>query len=405
MLVALVGLTAAGVAAAHLLQNDPHFTVGSSSSIELHGNAHLSRSQLLSIFGEDIDRNIFAIPMAERREQLQQMPWVEHAAVMRLLPNRLRVDVTERTPVAFVRQGGSIGMTDAQGVLLDIPPDAPGNPNYSFPVVTGLKASDSEDTRRQRMHLYAALLKDLDADGKKVSADLSEIDLSDPEDVKVLLPSGNTETLVHFGTEDFLSRYKRFQEHIGEWRSQYPRLTSVDMRYERQVVLQMPPKDSTVAQPPAADSRTEAKAGPAIARPAIPRPAPLPVRPSMKGNASLASARPAANPMVAKPGIRFSERDIAPVPAKAALAPEGKPVQRVPGTPPPSLATSSSPGTGNKPSPSLPAVNKPLTAHTLPERHAAPAKPAKQAEMAKRVEAIKAWMAKRQKMRDAQAAR
>ena len=26
------------------------------------------------------------------------------------------------------------------------------------------------------------------------------------------------------------------------------RLTSVDMRYERQVVLQMPPKDSTVTQ-------------------------------------------------------------------------------------------------------------------------------------------------------------
>ena len=69
-----------------------------------------------------------------------------------------------------------------------------------------------------------------------------------PEDLKALLPSGGgSETLVHFGTSNFLHRYDRFQEHIGEWRSQYPRLSSVDMRYERQVVLQMPAKDSTVA--------------------------------------------------------------------------------------------------------------------------------------------------------------
>ena len=172
---------------------------------------------------------------------------------MRLLPNHLRVQVVERTPIAFVRQGGTIGMADADGVLLDIPPDAPGNPNYSFPVVTGLKAEDTPESREQRMHLYAAFLKDLDSGGNKISAQLSEVDLSDPEDVKALLPSNNTETLVHFGTDHFLSRYDRFQEHIAEWRQQYPRLSSVDMRYERQVVLQMPPRDSTV--PSAEDSK------------------------------------------------------------------------------------------------------------------------------------------------------
>ncbi len=272
--VAVLGvLGAAAYTVNNFLHTDSRFRIASSSSIELEGNTHLSRSQLLSVFGEDVEGNLFHVPLRERREQLEQMPWVEHATVMRFLPGRLRVNVVERTPIAFVRQGSSIGMADRNGVLLDIPPDAPGNPQYSFPVVTGLKAEDAPEIREQRMHLYSEFLRDLDSGGKKVSTDLSEVDLSDPEDLKALLPSGNgSETLVHFGTSSFLHRYDRFQEHIAEWKAQYPRLSSVDMRYERQVVLQMPPRDSTVAaaKPDAEGTGAKpAQAAPVSGRPAV----------------------------------------------------------------------------------------------------------------------------------------
>ncbi len=64
------------------------------------------------------------------------------------------------------------------------------------------------------------------------------MDLSNPEDVKALIPDHSTEILVHFGDEDFLDRYRKFKEHLAEWRTMYPKLSSVDMRYERQVVLE-----------------------------------------------------------------------------------------------------------------------------------------------------------------------
>ena len=310
-----LGAVASGVFYANrLLHQDRRFLLAASSSIELRGNEHLTRAQLLSIFGGDIDGNIFDVPMATRRDQLEQIPWVEHATVMRMLPNRIRVDVKERTPIAFVRQGGNIGMADASGVLLDIPPDAPGNPDYSFPVVTGLKPDDSPESREQRMHLYSAFLKDLDSEGKKVSADLSEVDLSDPEDIKALLPNANGETLVHFGTDSFLHRYKRFQEHIAEWRSQYPRLSSVDMRYERQVVLQMPPKDSTVASP--TQPAQVANLKPSAIKPAAARSAPLvPPSPvaSMPQKESPKTLRtklvPTAHVVLAKPTRRRPEAE------------------------------------------------------------------------------------------------
>jgi cell division protein FtsQ len=68
---------------------------------------------------------------------------------------------------------------------------------------------------------------------------LSEVDLSDPEDVRVLLPSAGSDLLVHFGSEDFAARWQRLEEKLPGWRQQYPRLAGVDLRYQRQTVLEM----------------------------------------------------------------------------------------------------------------------------------------------------------------------
>lgn len=221
------------------VMHDPRFFIQSASSIEIQGNVHLTRDELINIFGEDVERNIFYVSLAQRRAELQQLPWVEHATVMRLLPNRLRVSIVERTPVAFVRQGSQIGLVDASGVLLDMPTH--GDAHYSFPVVTGILASDPLSTRAARMKIFEQFTSDLDSTGEKISQKLSEVDLSNPEDVKAVIPDNGKDVLVHFGDTDFLNRYRKFEEHLQEWRTQYPTLSSVDMRYERQVVLDMQP--------------------------------------------------------------------------------------------------------------------------------------------------------------------
>ncbi|HEV2710258.1 MAG TPA: FtsQ-type POTRA domain-containing protein [Edaphobacter sp.] len=223
------------------VMHDPRFFIQSASSIEIQGNVHLTRDELVNIFGEDVERNIFYVSLPQRRAQLQQLPWVENASVMRLLPNRLRVSIVERTPVAFVRQGGRIGLVDASGVLLDLPQHGQGDAHYSFPVVTGILAADPASTRAARMKIFEQFTHDLDSSGEHISEKLSEVDLSDPEDVKALIPDDGKDVLVHFGDTDFLDRYRKFEAHLAEWRTQYPALSSVDMRYERQVVLEMQP--------------------------------------------------------------------------------------------------------------------------------------------------------------------
>ena len=264
-----VGAAAFLMARSYLLHDD-RFVIPSSSSIEFEGNAHVTRAQLLGIFGEDVERNIFTVSLEQRRAELERLPWVAHATVMRLLPNRMRVSIVERTPVAFVRQGSHIGLVDANGVLLDMPVDAKASEHYSFPVVTGISAGDPLSTRAARMKIFERFTSELDGSGEKISQELSEVDLSNPEDVKALIPDHSTEILVHFGEDDFLDRYRRFKEHLPEWRTLYPKLSSVDMRYERQVVLEMPPGSgvpatSSAATAPAVDSHAAAAPAPVAA--------------------------------------------------------------------------------------------------------------------------------------------
>jgi cell division protein FtsQ len=111
--------------------------------------------------------------------------------------------------------------------------------HYSFPVVTGIDSRDPISGRRARMEVYQRLVSDLDSNGKHMSDQLSEIDLRDPEDARVLMPEQGSDILAHFGEDHFLERFQRYKAHISEWRQQYPKLAEVDLRYNQQVVLQM----------------------------------------------------------------------------------------------------------------------------------------------------------------------
>lgn len=236
------------------LEHDARFRINSTSDIESTGLAEVTRGEMLPVFGEDIGRNIFFVPLAERRRQLEQIPWIQQATVMRLLPDQIHVAIVERQPVAFVRHGQQIGLVDIKGVLLNMPPALLAKHHYSFPVLTGIDAADPLPSRKARIDLYERMMADLDANGQHNSEQLSEIDLTDPEDARVLMPEQGADILAHFGEDHFLDRYRRYKAHIAEWRQQYPSLAAVDLRYDQQVVLQMAPGAATEQTALAAES-------------------------------------------------------------------------------------------------------------------------------------------------------
>jgi len=244
-LIVLGGLGTSAYLLKTYLDRDGRFRIDGAGNIEAAGLSEVSRAEMLPVFGEDIGRNIFFVPLNERRRQLEQIPWIEKATVMRLLPDQIRVTVVERQPVAFTRMGSQIGLVDANGVLLTMPAAMMAQHHYSFPTVSGIDAGDPPATRKGRMQVYLRLLGEFDSSGQKLSAQISEIDLTDPADARVTMQDDTT--LLHFGEDRFLERYQRYKSHIAEWRQQYPNLAAVDLRYDQKVVLQMA-SDTDVAK-------------------------------------------------------------------------------------------------------------------------------------------------------------
>ncbi len=235
-LVAATILCVVGLALAGLYNYGQHswrFRVESSDNIEVTGMRNVTKAQIMEVLGADIGRNIFFIPLAAQKAQLEQIPWVESASVMRFVPNRVNIEIQERTPVAFARVGSRMALIDAGGTLMELSPKH----KYSFPVILGMNPGEPLSTRAPRMKAYMEMVSELDAGGARYSQDLSEVDLSDLEDLKVRVNDPAGDVLVHLGAQDYLSRYKIFVTHAQAWRQQFRKLESVDLRYDNQIIV------------------------------------------------------------------------------------------------------------------------------------------------------------------------
>src|SRR5271166_4765245 len=231
---ALCCVAALAVAALyHYGERSWRFRVESSDNIEITGMQNVAKAQIVEVMGADIGRNIFFIPLAQQKAQLEQIPWVESASVMRFVPNRLKVEIHERTPVAFARVGPRMSLIDSGGTLMELTPKH----KYSFPVILGMNPGEPLSTRAPRMKSYAEMVRQLDSGGAHYSQDLSEVDLSDLEDVKVRVNDPAGDVLVHLGSSDYLRRYKIYVSHAQGWRQQFQRLESVDLRYDNQIIV------------------------------------------------------------------------------------------------------------------------------------------------------------------------
>jgi cell division protein FtsQ len=247
--VAAALVCAGGLASAGLYrygERSWRFRVESSDNIEVTGMQNATKAQIMEVMGADIGRNIFFIPLAQQKAQLEQIPWVESASVMRFVPNRLKVEIHERTPVAFARVGPRMSLIDAGGTLMELS----SKHKYSFPVILGMNPGEPLSTRAPRMKAYSEMVRELDSGGARYSQGLSEVDLSDLEDVKVRVNDAAGDVLVHLGSSDFLRRYKIYVTHAQGWRQQFQKLESVDLRYDNQIIVNPDMQRTAKTAPP-----------------------------------------------------------------------------------------------------------------------------------------------------------
>jgi cell division protein FtsQ len=226
------------VVAGRFLLYSPQVLLLKSDQIDLLGNHIVSRESVLQPFAHDRNRSVLRIPLEARRSQLEQLPWVESASVERILPNRIRVELTERTPIAFLRNGNELALIDAHGVILN----RPEGEDLHFPIVAGLPDSMPREEREKRIETYQEFLRDADLVRGGSSDRVSEIDLSNAKDLRVVMTGLASATdsqavTIHFGNSDFTGKYRMVVENFAQWQANAGRVQSIDLQYSRQVVV------------------------------------------------------------------------------------------------------------------------------------------------------------------------
>jgi cell division protein FtsQ len=225
-------------AATYLLYS-PGVALVSADQIEIQGNRFVPPDAITEKFSMDMGRSVVRVPLTERREAVESLAWVEEAHVQRVMPNRIRVEIAERTPIAFLRTGSDLSLIDAHGVILDRPAEG----EFKFPVVSGIGEITPAATREQHVNLYAQFMKDIERVQPSADDHVSEADITDASDLRVTLTGlgaaagSASPILVHFGDSDFGNRYHLLAENIDQWRASAGSVDSVDLRFARQVVV------------------------------------------------------------------------------------------------------------------------------------------------------------------------
>jgi len=230
---ALGVLAGGGYFAYQLVMRGRPFRLAGAEAVEVVNNLHVPMEAVQERFAEDAQRSVFRIPLEERRRSLEEIPWVESAVVQRALPGRLRVYLRERAPVAFLRQGSSLWLVDGQGAILPVPEGA----TYQFPVLTGLPEALAPEERRQRLGLYLEFVADLDREAKGYSAQISELDLRDPDDLRATVTEPDGAVQLHFGRDRYQEKFETYLQHRSVWQKSGETVRAVDLRYRGQIVL------------------------------------------------------------------------------------------------------------------------------------------------------------------------
>jgi cell division protein FtsQ len=241
-IVAAAAVTYGAFELGRFLLTSPEMALIHPEQVVLSGDHYVARASILEIFAADRGKSVLRIPLDERRSQLEALPWIERATVRRALPNRIEVEITERTPIAFVREASDMALVDVHGVILERPLEG----NFHFPVVTGINLEMPLDDREKRLQLYSGFAQQIQTVHAGALDQVSEADLSAEHDLRATLTGlggvsagsqADAPVLVHFGDSDFAGKYQTLMQDIGQWRAKAGPVESVDLRFSREAVV------------------------------------------------------------------------------------------------------------------------------------------------------------------------
>lgn len=89
------------------------------ASVAVTGNHELSLEEVFAAAAMPATASLPFLDIAAVQARLKQVPLIAEASVKKLYPNRLAIDITERTPFALWQMDGQVSVVSADGTAID----------------------------------------------------------------------------------------------------------------------------------------------------------------------------------------------------------------------------------------------------------------------------------------------
>ena len=209
--------------------------------IAFYGCKEVDPKRLESIVRQNFPANILRINLGGLQARLEQVPWVKSVAIRRVLPSDLIIYIQERTPSVIVEFSSELMLADRDGIMLDRY-----DPKYGkldVPVFKGVLGEDAESYRlyqeenSARIRQGLQMLSEIESGSPQETRKISEVDISDRENLKILLVDDTAE--VYLGEKDYWKRFRSLMDNMQQYqelKDKYSEIESIDLRFEGNII-------------------------------------------------------------------------------------------------------------------------------------------------------------------------
>ena len=219
-------------------------------TIETRGASRASAEEIKNVVRRDVgETGVWQADLQELSKHLERLPWIRTAIVTRVLPDGIRVRITEREPKAVVRtSAGRFMWVDDDAVYLG--EMAPTDQMPAF-FLRGWNEDDStaaQTENRQRVAKFLELQRDWSAQG--VSERVSEANLLDLRDVRVQLAGDDSQIEVRLGSQEQSARLSKALSVLDAQRqtARGPLISYIDLTQGKRAIVGLVTGSHTVAE-------------------------------------------------------------------------------------------------------------------------------------------------------------
>ena len=219
-------------------------------TVETRGASRASVEDIKTVVRRDVsETGVWRADLEQLSKHLERLPWVRTAIVTRVLPDGIRVRITEREPKVVVRTAaGRFIWVDDDAVYLGEMAPTDQMPKFFLRGWTEDDSTAAQTENRERVRKFLELERDWSAQG--ISERVSEVSLLDLRDVRVQLAGDDSQIEIRLGSQDQSTRLGKALTVLDAQRqtARGPLISYIDLTQGKRAIVGLVTGNHTIAE-------------------------------------------------------------------------------------------------------------------------------------------------------------